>query len=246
METEPKDAEVGERRLVKRYANRKLYDTRDSRYVTLQQIAEFVRDGEDVCIVDNRSKEDLTSVTLAQIIYEEEKKGEASGRRARSLRDFIQEGRDFIQEGRERIITTLRDSPVTKLVARREDGEEAEDVDAETAEVTGSTPAAPEESTRRWIITSPKEAFEELSRLADDRLRALLGGAVTHIQQLQSEVRRLQTRIDEVEKHLTIAARRRQPPQEEQPNVSEPSTARESRPSSSSAVAETCNSDGGV
>ena len=62
-------------RLIKRYANRKLYDTRDSRYVTLQQIAEFVRRGDDVQIIDNKSKEDLTNVTLAQIIYEEEKKG---------------------------------------------------------------------------------------------------------------------------------------------------------------------------
>ena len=58
-------ADMIEPRLIKRYANRKLYDTRDSRYVTLQQIAELVRDGEDVKIIDNKSKEDLTNVTLA-------------------------------------------------------------------------------------------------------------------------------------------------------------------------------------
>ena len=65
-------------RVIKRYANRKLYDTRDSRYVTLPQIAELVRGGEDVQIIDNRTKENLTSVTLAQIIYESEKSAEAS------------------------------------------------------------------------------------------------------------------------------------------------------------------------
>lgn len=80
-------------RLIKRYANRKLYDTKDSRYVTLHQIAEFVRRGEDVKIIDNKSKEDLTNVTLAQIIYEEEKKGESEVRKS-SLKTFIQEGRD--------------------------------------------------------------------------------------------------------------------------------------------------------
>ena len=63
-----------ETRIIKRYANRKLYDTEHSRYVTLDQISEMIRNGDDVKIVDNKTKEDLTSVTLAQIIFEEEKK----------------------------------------------------------------------------------------------------------------------------------------------------------------------------
>src|SRR5258706_1975435 len=59
------------RRVIKRYSNRKLYDTRDSRYVTLLQIAGMVRAGEDVQIIDNSTKEDKTEVTLALIISEE-------------------------------------------------------------------------------------------------------------------------------------------------------------------------------
>jgi hypothetical protein len=58
----------GARRTIKRYSNRKLYDTRQSRYVTLLQIAEMVRAGEDVQIIDNATKEDKTDVTLALII----------------------------------------------------------------------------------------------------------------------------------------------------------------------------------
>src|SRR5438477_10116252 len=64
-----KDAKV-----IKRYTNRKLYDTVESRYVTLDEIAQMIKAGAEVKIIDNRSKEDLTSVTLAQIIFEEEKK----------------------------------------------------------------------------------------------------------------------------------------------------------------------------
>src|SRR4051812_30115578 len=64
-----KDAKV-----IKRYSNRKLYDTVESRYVTLDEIAQMIQDGAEVRIVDNRSKEDLTSVTLAQIIFKQEKK----------------------------------------------------------------------------------------------------------------------------------------------------------------------------
>ncbi len=82
---------MGEPRVIKRYANRKLYDTQRSRYVTLDQIAEMIRRGEDVKVVDNNTKEDLTSVTLAQIIFEEEKK-QPSFLPLSALRNIIQGG----------------------------------------------------------------------------------------------------------------------------------------------------------
>lgn len=60
--------------VIKRYANRKLYDTDSKRYVTLEDLAEFIRQGEDVRVVDHVTGEDLTSVTLLQVVFEEEKK----------------------------------------------------------------------------------------------------------------------------------------------------------------------------
>ena len=68
------DKPAGSPKVIKRYTNRKLYDTVESRYVTLDEIAQMIKAGAEVKIIDNRSKEDLTSVTLAQIIFEEEKK----------------------------------------------------------------------------------------------------------------------------------------------------------------------------
>jgi polyhydroxyalkanoate synthesis repressor PhaR len=65
---------MAERRIIKRYTNRKLYDKLESRYVTLEEIARLVRAGEDIQVIDNESSEDLTSVTFAQIILEEEKR----------------------------------------------------------------------------------------------------------------------------------------------------------------------------
>lgn len=61
-------------RTVKRYSNRKLYDTSESRYITLEQIGTLVRQGEDVKVLDNITNADLTGATLAQIIFEEEKR----------------------------------------------------------------------------------------------------------------------------------------------------------------------------
>lgn len=56
--------------LVKKYGNRRLYDTDQSSYVTLERVGEIVRGGEEVRVVDAKSGEDLTAVTLAQIILE--------------------------------------------------------------------------------------------------------------------------------------------------------------------------------
>src|SRR6478672_9128111 len=88
---------MAETRVVKRYANRKLYDTQRSRYVTLDQIAEMIRAGEDVKIIDNNSKEDLTSITMAQILFEEEKK-QKSFLPLSAMRNIIQSGGQSIQQ----------------------------------------------------------------------------------------------------------------------------------------------------
>src|SRR5262244_691555 len=98
---------AAETRVIKRYANRKLYDTQRSRYVTLDQIAEMIRSGEDVKIVDNTSKEDLTSVTLAQIIFEEEKK-QKSFLPLGAMRNIIQQGGEAIQEAGARMRGVFR------------------------------------------------------------------------------------------------------------------------------------------
>jgi polyhydroxyalkanoate synthesis repressor PhaR len=63
-------------RTIKRYSNRKLYDTEDKRYITLEQIAELVRDGQDIKVIENQTGEDLTTITLSQILLEQEKRKE--------------------------------------------------------------------------------------------------------------------------------------------------------------------------
>ena len=60
--------------LIKRYANRKLYDTESKRYITLDGIAEIIRQEQDVKVVDHETGEDITALTQAQIIFEQERK----------------------------------------------------------------------------------------------------------------------------------------------------------------------------
>ena len=60
--------------VIKRYPNRKLYDTEGKRYITLDGIAELIRQRQDVRVLDHATGEDLTALTLSQIIFEQEKK----------------------------------------------------------------------------------------------------------------------------------------------------------------------------
>jgi polyhydroxyalkanoate synthesis repressor PhaR len=64
--------------VIKRYSNRKLYDTQESRYVTLEELEELIRTGKEISVVDVSTGEDLTSVTLAQIILEKERNHRAA------------------------------------------------------------------------------------------------------------------------------------------------------------------------
>ena len=61
--------------LIKKYANRRLYNTATSSYVTLDSLCQMVRDGADFIVQDARTKEDITHSVLTQIIVEEEAKG---------------------------------------------------------------------------------------------------------------------------------------------------------------------------
>jgi polyhydroxyalkanoate synthesis repressor PhaR len=61
-------------KVIKRYQNRKLYDTHESSYVTLDEIAKMIRNGEELRVIDNKTKNDITSATLTQLLYESEKK----------------------------------------------------------------------------------------------------------------------------------------------------------------------------
>jgi polyhydroxyalkanoate synthesis repressor PhaR len=80
--------------LIKRYANRKLYNTETSRYITLKGIAELIEQGVEVRVVDNETGEDITSVALSQILVDNERAQRAVPRGL--LSDLIQRSGDVL------------------------------------------------------------------------------------------------------------------------------------------------------
>ena len=101
--------------VIKLYSNRKLYDTQESRYVTLEEIEEMIRGGKEISVVDASTGEDLTSVTLAQIILENERNRRAALPSA-FLHQLIKHGeawQEFVQRSMrsslEGVITSQRE-----------------------------------------------------------------------------------------------------------------------------------------
>lgn len=85
-------------RVIKRYGSRKLYDTEESRYVSLEEIGDWVRAGQQIQVVDNQSGEDVTAHTLTQVILEEGRRGGAAFS-ADFLHDLIRRGERVVTSG---------------------------------------------------------------------------------------------------------------------------------------------------
>jgi polyhydroxyalkanoate synthesis repressor PhaR len=76
-DTEGTGATEGERVVIKKYANRRLYNTASSSYVTLEHLADMVKKGVDFVVYDAKTNDDITRTVLTQIIFEEESQGQS-------------------------------------------------------------------------------------------------------------------------------------------------------------------------
>ncbi len=135
--------------LIKRYANRKLYNTQTSRYITLKGIAELIDDGEEVRVIDNETGEDITNVALSQIL----------GRGGDALYEALRKGVDDASEGLGEIQDRFR-----RMVAQRDDA-------------SASSRSSGREGDRRrlsdWIAYASPD-FERMVQHAVERVFKLL------------------------------------------------------------------------
>jgi polyhydroxyalkanoate synthesis repressor PhaR len=176
-----------EPKVIKRYTNRKLYDTVESRYVTLDEIAQMVKAGTEVQIVDNRTKEDLTSVTLAQIIFEEEKK--TSKMSLRTLKDLI-------RHGGERAAQIVEDTQA-ELRGRVEAVRQAAEQRVQTILKTGqqTTDRAKE------LVSASQDSVAQFQKRVDERVRTAVE-SMGSFSDLRRDLVQLNERISDLEKKL--------------------------------------------
>ncbi|HEX9051911.1 MAG TPA: polyhydroxyalkanoate synthesis regulator DNA-binding domain-containing protein [Anaeromyxobacter sp.] len=181
-----------EPKVIKRYTNRKLYDTVESRYVTLDEIAEMIKAGAEVKIIDNRTKDDLTSVTLAQIIFEEEKK--TSKMSLETLRDMIRHGGEVAQ----RLVEGTQEQLRGRVEAVRAAAEQR--VQSIMASGQRTSDRAKE------LVQTSQDAVAMMQKKVDERVRAAMEGmsSLSEVRRSLDEVSRrieaLEKRIDELAK----------------------------------------------
>jgi polyhydroxyalkanoate synthesis repressor PhaR len=171
-------------RLIKRYPNRKLYDTEDKRYVTLNGIAELIRAGHEVQVIDHATGEDLTAVTLTQIIFEQEK--QQAGFLPRSVLTGL------IQAGGERLSTLRRTlaSPLDLFHHVDEEIEERLRVLIQRGELAEDEAM----SLRDMLLSQGQQRRQRyLSRLNEDELARLLA---EHGVPSRAEVEELEMRLE--------------------------------------------------
>lgn len=191
----PRDPKV-----IKRYTNRKLYDTVESRYVTLDEIAEMIKQGAEVQIIDNRSKEDLTSVTLAQIIFEEEKKKNRMPLTV--LREIIRHPSEsisgFYQKEVQPRVQSFREEAeqrIDKLLRR--DGK------PEDAPLTAGEVESPD------LFKASQRALEEWQKRIDERVKQVVENVVGSLPAAGRDLQTLLQRLESLEKKLEEYERKR-------------------------------------
>jgi polyhydroxyalkanoate synthesis repressor PhaR len=162
-------------RIIKRYSNRKLYDTRESRYVTLLDVAELVRSGEDVQVIDNGTKEDKTDVTLALIISEELK--------ARPRGIALTTLKALIRSRGGRLLNQPRDGSAGRMLPNDS---------TDPLQVADRGPSA----------RPARNVAEPWERAIDERIRAILPDVVV-LRELQLDLKRLAVRLEQLENRLT-------------------------------------------
>lgn len=209
-------------KIIKRYANRKLYDTERSCYVTLEEIAQMVKGGEDIQVIDNKSKDDLTAVTLAQIIVEEQKK--VARMPLKLLRIIIQNSNDalgyFYQKKVADPVQHFRDDVEKKVdvLFRKEKDDEDGSAGGQPSDIADSNEPSAEQTDTvegedgdaaanpvRTFVNSATDTFDSWQRNVDERVKEAFArmpqfsNPSAEFEELQKRVSALDARLREIE-----------------------------------------------
>jgi len=182
---------------IKRYANRKLYDTIDKKYITLTQLTAMIKEGVEIYVIDNQTGEDITASVLAKMIAHGDKEA-GENLSAGALMRFIRKGGDTVADYAKKYTSIWQsalslaedetDKLVNKLVKDRElSKSEGRNLKKEIISYT--------DNLKSWIGTTIDKRIKEIlgvMNLADRQ----------HIVQLTDTIDALSEKVEELEKRL--------------------------------------------
>ncbi|MBL8149845.1 MAG: phasin family protein [Blastocatellia bacterium] len=187
-------------RIIKRYANRKLYDSTSKKYMTLEAVASLVEAGEDVHIIDKETGSDITEVILSKVISEmvtESAKKKKSWVPASMLSDMIQKRSDavvdYVKQGFAAGIKTVKD--VEEQIQHQ--------LQQQWKRVTGSEEKDGDEKSN--TPESTEEAKTIIQRMVEESVQFLISKMNLPT---RAEIVALNHRLDEIEKQLKMARKR--------------------------------------
>jgi polyhydroxyalkanoate synthesis repressor PhaR len=183
-------------RIIKKYTNRKLYDTIDKKYISLDRVAELVMDGEEVQILDTRTGEDLTTATISQLLARE--KGVPSG----VLIQLLQKGRGTIAHASRQYVNlwhnalTMAEGEMDRFISRMVKNHEISESEGKTfkRDYLGFVG-----NFRSWV-------GEKVDQQMADVLARVNLGAKEQADTLRSRVDALERRVLDLEQRAGILA----------------------------------------
>lgn len=167
--------------LIKRYANRKLYNTHTSRYITLKGIGELIEAGDEVRVIDNETGEDITSVALSQILVDNERSSQAVPRTV--LSELIQRGGDVLY------------SALRKRVGEASEG--IEEIQRSVRRMVGGPDGG--EPFRDWIAYATPDLERMLQGTVERVLKVLELPTRADIQALDSKLERVAIALEKLQ-----------------------------------------------
>jgi polyhydroxyalkanoate synthesis repressor PhaR len=178
--------------IIKRYPNRKFYDTEQKRYIILEDISERIRSGREVQVIEQSSGEDITSVILSQIIFEQEKK--QTGFVPRSVLAGLVTAGGFTVSRMRKALTT----PLELLKQVNEEIEQRIELLIEQGELA-------EDEARRWRdkLLNNELSSSDTGKLEEDEIQRLLDErgvpSSTDLESLSQQLEELMKKLDELE-----------------------------------------------
>ncbi len=183
---------------IKRYNNRKLYDTVHSRYVTLAELGELIRQGEIIRVIDNDTKNDMTEVTMTQILMAQQKQ------KQKGLYNLVQSQAELLLQRISVPVQQIRDEALRQVekqlgrFTRHSASKNVEPVTESSAAPVQEPVHTPREDEKDTTSPSILTRLETLKASSDEKLLSYL--LFQRVEQLEAEVSDLKRRLELLER----------------------------------------------
>jgi polyhydroxyalkanoate synthesis repressor PhaR len=178
-----------EKRIIKKYSNRRLYDSKTSRTITLDDIAKFISNKEEIQVVDNKTGKDITNITLAQVILELEKSKKSEKQVADILRELIVSGSAAMADLAQKAVS----ESISVLSISKDKVKEAVNKMVEQGKVAKEQTNKIVEEIWSALKTSRKAFTKKIKELMEEKETEYV---------TKTELNKLKSKIDSIEKKM--------------------------------------------